>query len=117
MSGMFQNLIIDEGQDIIMNDVYVSIIDKFLNKGIDETDFYIFGDFFFQNIQNFENRREFNDFIEIYRPTNLPLIENCRNSPDVIDIANAFCKFGKDPYDKRYLRENKISRPEILPYQ
>ena len=116
MSGMFQNLIIDEGQDIIMNDIYVSIIDKFLNKGIDETDFYIFGDFFFQNIQNFENRREFNDFIEIYRPTNLPLIENCRNSPDVIDIANAFCKFGKDPYDKRYLRENKISRPEILPY-
>ena len=99
-----------------MNDMYVSILDKFLQRGIDGCDFYIFGDFFFQNIQNFEDKKEFNEFIEMYRPANLPLIENCRNSPDVIDIANRFCKFGKDPYDARYLREKKISRPKIIPY-
>ena len=41
--------------------MYVSILDKFLQRGIDGSDFYIFGDFFFQNIQNFEDKKEFNE--------------------------------------------------------
>ena len=113
MDGNFDNLIIDEAQDIL-KDEYISILDLFIKDGLNKSSFFIFGDFYYQNVLNFEKDTSVDDFRKSYPSAVIPLKENCRNSPDVIDFAAKFCGF--NPYIK-YLREDVKTRPKIEKYK
>ena len=108
------HLIVDEFQDLLKEED-IEILDLFFEKGLKNISYYLFGDFYYQNIQNFEKEKyTIDNFNEKYQSSIFVLNENCRNFPDVLDFSANLCGF--NPYDK-YLRNDKNTRPKIETYR
>ncbi|MDC0044561.1 NERD domain-containing protein [Pelagibacteraceae bacterium] len=108
----YENLIIDEFQDILSEED-IQILDLFFSKGLKGISFYFFGDFYYQNIQNFKDKYSINDFQKEYPSSIIPLDQNCRNFPEVIDYSERLCGF--NPYIK-YLREDQKNKHKTIKY-
>ncbi len=108
------NLIIDEFQDLLKRED-IEILDLFFEKGLKNISYYLFGDFYYQDVQNFDKEKmSIDNFTEDYPSTIFELNENCRNFPDVLDFSANLCGF--NPYVK-YLRSDKNTRPKIQNYK
>ena len=109
----FDAIIIDEAQDILDENSY-DILDNLSKRGIKNEICYIFGDFEHQKIQNVKNEFNIKNFTINSQSFFIKLNENCRNLPDVLEVAKLFCK--TDPYS-RVLRSDQKSDPITKPYE
>lgn len=109
----FDAIVIDEAQDILDENTY-DILDSLSKNGIQNANCYIFGDFEHQKIQNIKNNFDLNKFNNKSQFFLIKLQENCRNLPDVLEVAKIFCK--TDPYTK-VLRTDENSQPITRPYE
>ena len=109
----FDALIIDEAQDILDNDSY-DILDNVFKNGFKGGVSYIFGDFEHQKIQNVKSQFDIFDFKDKSGFFLIKLQENCRNLPDVLQVAKFFCK--SYPYTK-VCRPDENSEPITKTYE
>jgi superfamily I DNA/RNA helicase len=109
----FDALVIDEAQDLI-DGHFLQRIDKYLEKGIAESELRIFADYEGQRIYDVEDGRGLlRDLC-----TNLvsfSLIENCRNIPG-IGTAALFLS-GRNYLSVQYRRTDDSSTPKLLTYE
>ena len=109
----FDSLVVDEAQDLL-DGHFLQRIDKYLEKGIAESELRIFADYEGQKIYDVEDGRG------LLRNlcTNLVsfnLIENCRNIPG-IGTAALFLS-GRNYLSVQYRRTDDSSTPKLLTYE
>ncbi len=109
----FDSLVVDEAQDLL-DGHFLQRIDKYLEKGIAESELRIFADYEGQKIYDVEDGRD------LLRNlcTNLVsfnLIENCRNIPG-IGTAALFLS-GRNYLSVQYRRTDDSSTPKLLTYE
>lgn len=109
----FDALIIDEAQDILDNNSY-DILDNVFKNGFKGGVSYIFGDFEHQKIQNVKSQFDIFNFKDKSGFFLIKLQENCRNLPDVLQVAKFFCK--SYPYT-RVCRPDENSEPITKTYE
>ena len=87
---MFDELVIDEAQDILLNDAFVSVLDTVLAQGLEHGRWRFFGDFFQQDIfGRFGESPQFVLSTTIgFEPPLVRLQQNCRNLPRVAHLAS-----------------------------
>lgn len=109
----FDALVVDEAQDLL-DGHFLQRIDKYLKKGIAESELRIFADYEGQRIYDVEDGR---GLLRDLR-TNLvsfSLIENCRNIPG-IGTAALFLS-GRNYLSVQYRRTDDSSTPKLLTYE
>jgi len=109
----FDALVVDEAQDLL-DGHFLQRIDKYLEKGIAESELRIFADYEGQRIYDVEDGR---GLLRDLR-TNLvsfSLIENCRNIPG-IGTAALFLS-GRNYLSVQYRRTDDSSTPKLLTYE
>lgn len=109
----FDSLVVDEAQDLL-DGHFLQRIDRYLEKGIAESELRIFSDYEGQKIYDVEDGRG------LLRNlcTNLVsfnLIENCRNIPG-IGTAALFLS-GRNYLSVKYRRTDDSSTPKLLTYE
>jgi hypothetical protein len=109
----FDALVVDEAQDLL-DGHFLNRIDKYLEKGMVESELRIFADYEGQRIYDVEDGRG------LLRNlcTNLvsfSLIENCRNIPS-IGTAALFLS-GRNYLNVQYRRTDDSSTPKLLTYE
>lgn len=111
---LFDELIVDEAQDII-TDRYLDFLDLSLRGGLAAGRWRLFGDFEKQNIYNPSNL-SLQAFLEQRgnRPPVYTLRINCRNTPRIAGHAELLG--GLTPGYKRYLRPDNHIDPEMHYY-
>ena len=103
----FETIIIDEAQDLFFQN-YIKVIDKLLDGGLYEGNWYFFGDFSYQTIYNKSlNYLELQDYIGDFASySKFLLTRNCRNS---IPINKEMKKLIDDGKNSTILNNSKIS--------
>jgi hypothetical protein len=105
----FDVLIIDEAQDILGNDDWLSSIDKILEGGLQGGKYLFLGDFENQLLFNKQNLQANLEILELeYSPTKWFLSENCRNYEEVGENAIRLAGMMESPYSN-YLKKQKPS--------
>ena len=108
--GVFDELIVDEAQDVL-RDAYLEVLDLSVRGGLAKGTWRMFGDFSWQTI--YDDTVSLDRFCEL-RGGNcpqIPLDENCRNTPRVADLA---CAAGSvRPGYSRVLRPDDGVDPEV----
>jgi hypothetical protein len=108
--GIFDVLIVDEAQDIL-RDCYLDALDLSVRGGFERGAWRMFGDFAGQTI--YEDHVDLDAFCDSRGAgcVQVPLDENCRNTPRVADLA---CRWGGDGIGySRILRPDDGVEPEI----
>ena len=114
---LFEELIIDEAQDILVNSSFLAVLDTVLAQGLERGRWRFFGDFGHQDIFG---RLDTSPRIVLeatlgYQPPLVSLRENCRNLPRVAHLAGALgdvkggyrdCRRDDDGFDPRVLFYN-----------
>ena len=94
---LFDEIIVDEAQDVIGNGTYLDVLDASLAQGLAAGRWRLFGDFGRQAIfgaLDEEPRRAFERRLG-YEPPLVSLRENCRNTPRVAHLADAVAGDGE----------------------
>jgi hypothetical protein len=86
---VFDELVIDEAQDILINDSFLSVLDSVLAQGLAGGRWRLFGDFQHQDIfgRGGESPRTVLEKLIGSQPPLVALKENCRNLPRVAHLA------------------------------
>lgn len=86
---LFDELVIDEAQDILINDSFLSVLDSVLAQGLAGGRWRLFGDFQHQDIfgRGGESPRNVLEKLIGSQPPLVALKENCRNLPRVAHLA------------------------------
>lgn len=110
----FDELIIDEAQDILPGNLYLDVLDLSLKGGLTSGRWRFFGDFYNQAIYNNEDTPD--NFFNI-RGLNIPnafLTANCRNTPRTVGIIELLG--GLEPGYSKVLRPDDGFEPILLYY-
>lgn len=95
----FDYLVVDEAQDLLARPRIWECVTRFLEGGIANGSFCIFGDFENQVISDRESmERALNTLIDLASPTKYHLSENCRNYRIVGDLAVRLSGFNTRAY-------------------
>lgn len=108
--GVFDELIVDEAQDVL-RDAYLEVLDLSVRGGVAKGTWRMFGDFSWQTI--YDDTVSLDRFCEL-RGGNcpqIPLDENCRNTPRVAELACA--AGGVQPGYSKVLRPDDGVDPEV----
>ncbi len=114
-ANVFDELIVDEAQDILRND-YLDFLDLSLKGGLSSGQWRLFGDFEKQAIYGSANLSL--EEVLNSRASNVPLYSlrvNCRNPPRVAETARLLG--GLDPHYKKILRPDNGVEPRIRYYK
>ncbi len=100
----FDTLVLDEAQDFVMRPRRMEVLFQFVEGGLKDGNYVLFGDFEFQVLQGGGNSRQrLAEMTEAARPAMWQLGENCRNYRVVGEAAASLAGFGKRVYSG-YLR-------------
>lgn len=104
---LYDFVVIDEGQDIIINENWMDCIELLLVNGLMNGKWYLFGDFEYQDIYSIYKRRPLFENIQkrVGNIATFNLKVNCRNLRDVSTLNFYLSKLDV-PYSK-YLRNSK----------
>lgn len=80
---LYDALIIDEGQDLFDFDG-VEILDKIVEGGLADGEWYIFHDVNNQAGLFIDTKEEVLELLDSYNPAKIPLVTNCRNSEPIL---------------------------------
>lgn len=113
---LFDELIIDEAQDILLRPIYLDILDAVLSKGLANGRWRIFGDFERQAIYNHSDTISLDEVVGSRLPGAFVygLRNNCRNSPRVAELVHQLG--GLNPGYSRILRPDDGNDPKQLYY-
>jgi len=114
-SFVFDELIIDEAQDILRNE-YLDFLDLSVRGGLSAGRWKMFGDFEKQAIYGSANLglKEFYERLSV-APAQYGLRVNCRNTPSVASLAEMLG--GLNPGYSRVLRSHDGTEPQFLFYK
>ena len=115
---MFDELVIDEAQDILLNDAFVSVLDTVLAQGLEHGRWRFFGDFFQQDIfGRFGESPQFVLSTTIgFEPPLVRLQQNCRNLPRVAHLASEVAGLSAEVAAAETLRDDDGFDPRIVYY-
>lgn len=116
ISRKFDDLIVDEAQDIFFNNAYVAYLDRILEGGFAEGRWRVFGDFERQTI--YAGTFAATNVPECIRETGAPeysLRINCRNPPRIAELVHVLG--GLSPRYSEVLRPDNGAEPQILVYR
>lgn len=112
----YDELIIDEAQDILVNESFLTVLDTVLKLGLSAGRWRFFGDFGHQDIfgRLEASPRELLEKIIGYQPPLVRLRENCRNLPRVAYLAGVVGEV-EGGY-RQYRREDDGFDPRVIFY-
>ena len=97
----FDKIILDEAQDL-MNDAFLLVIDALLEKGLKKGEWFFFGDFDFQTINNrgISNNKVIEMLEDNANFAIFNLTVNCRNTPNIQNEMNKMFNTSIDTLSK-----------------
>lgn len=114
---LFDELVIDEAQDILLRPGYLDILDLILKDGLSNGRWRIFGDFEKQAIYQHSDSLSLEEVMESRLPGSFvySLRNNCRNSPRVAELVHQLG--GLRPGYNRILRPDDGNDPKQIYYK
>jgi len=112
----FDELIIDEAQDILLNPIFLDVLDLSLVGGLSDGNWRAFGDFEKQAIYKRPDSFSLEDLLNTRLPNLFvySLRNNCRNSPRIAELVHQLG--GLNPGYRKILRKDDGNNPKQLYY-
>lgn len=112
----FDELIIDEAQDILLSPIFLDVLDLSLKGGLPDGNWRAFGDFEKQAIYQRPDSLSLENLLNTRLPNMLvySLRNNCRNSPRIAELVHQLG--GLKPGYRKILRKDDGNNPKQLYY-